>query len=58
MDAGLLRGHKMHTLGEKVTKVCGNCKDEQIFEVSRISEYGEITAICQKCKTSMNLESS
>jgi hypothetical protein len=40
----------LHALGDKVTKYCTSCKKDQLFEVSRISEYGEVFSLCKECK--------
>jgi len=45
----------MKKLGDKVKEHCEKCKNNQTFEVSEISEYGEAFGICDKCKNSMQL---
>lgn len=45
----------MKKLGDKVTRYCENCKNVRIFEVSEISEYGEVLCICEKCKNNMQI---
>jgi len=40
----------MKKLGDKVKEYCAKCKNNQTFEVSEISEYGEVFGICGKCK--------
>lgn len=39
----------MKKLGDKEIKFCEKCKTDQKFEVSEISEYGEVFAKCDKC---------
>lgn len=45
----------MKKLGDIIIKYCKKCKNNQTFEVSQISEYGEIFGICEKCKDIMKL---
>mgnify|MGYP007017461328 CR=1 FL=1 len=45
----------MKKLGDKQTKFCEKCKAEQRFEVSEISEYGEVFGICDKCNNTKKL---
>jgi len=42
-------------IGDKQTKFCEKCKTDQKFEVSEISEYGEVFGRCDKCNNSMKL---
>lgn len=39
----------MKKLGDKQIEFCEKCKTDQKFEVSEISEYGEIFGRCDKC---------
>lgn len=45
----------MRKLGDKVKEYCEKCKDGRTFEVSEISEFGEVWGICDKCKNSRQL---
>lgn len=45
----------MNKLGDKIQENCKKYKNIQTFEVSEISEYGEVFGICDKCKNIMRL---
>jgi hypothetical protein len=45
----------MKKRGDKVKEYCEKCRDKQTFQVSEISEYGEVWGICDKCKNIMQL---
>ena len=45
----------MKKLGDKQTMFCKECKDEQEFQISEISEYGEVYGMCDKCHSAVKL---
>jgi len=39
----------MKKLGDKQSEFCEKSKSKQKFQVSEISEYGEVYGMCNKC---------
>ncbi len=39
----------MHKLGDNEVKFCQICQNKQIFEITSISEFGEIYGKCNNC---------
>ena len=45
----------MKKLGDKYAEFCEKYKSKQIFEVSEISEYGEVYGMCDTCHVTRKL---
>ena len=46
---------EMKKLGDKQIDFCEKCKTDRQFEISEISEYGEVFGRCNKCYNAIKL---